>query len=117
MIDSIPISLSYFEKNVIKIKQQRSSQDDDYWKGMASKFLKENQDLKRDLKVLQTGVEYWKNKYDDKIASEDLADRLSEALDKVRQKAEYPKATLDDQTVTWEFYDSKRDKSFTFVDN
>lgn len=94
------------ENNVIKVKQVSENGD---WKEQASKLYKENQQLEGDIAVLEKDVKYWKKKYEVYHQNLlDLSDRFGEYLDEVDQETQdsYPKTTLDDQTVTWEFYDS-----------
>ena len=102
------------ENNIIKINIVSVDSD---WKEQASKLYRENQQLEGDIAVLEKDMKYWKNKYNAQVNSQKLTledvygDLLNEYAQEPRKeyyqpKGDYPKATLSDQTVTWEFYDS-----------
>jgi len=88
------------ENNIIKIEQVS---ENNYWREQAAKLFQESQELKED-------VAYWKKKYEtyhENLLKLDA--RFKEYQQEVKQEVQgsYPKATLDDQTVKWEFYDSR----------
>jgi len=88
------------ENNVIKVKQVSENGD---WKEQASKLYKENQrleDRNDELYRLYTCEKNLRAGYNCE-GTEFYGSELLET-----EKDSYPKTTLDDQTVTWEFYDS-----------
>jgi len=85
------------ENKILKIKQESSYQDKDYWEGIASTFMKENQELKDNITLLEK-----------RISS--LTTSVKSTSDEKTDSSQLTVEELKKQAISWNYKDILRNE-------